>query len=230
MAPRYLPAGLRCPRGPAMRGFARTRGGEAGHVGSKHLLGLLRRSFRSSVAASPIDCVHARDDRSQGHVRVVEWPSCDRLRLGQRAGAAAVLHGQVRSQLHAHRRPDPRGARSRRRSCSRSSGSGPTAAARSGCSRQASRSPGSGLGLVGRRAELSRAPRPRLRRRDRHRRVPSGRRQVRGVPERQEARERDVALQHRRQPRATRSGRSSSRRSCSGSASGRAACSPRSPS
>ena len=52
-----------------------------------------------------------------------------------------------------------------------------------------------------RRTELSRARRARVHRRHRDRRLPSRRSEVRGVPERQEASEWHVALQHRREPR-----------------------------
>ena len=53
----------------------------------------------------------------------------------------------------------------------------------------------------GRRAELLAPPGARLRRRHRHRRVPPGGSEVRHVHQRPQARERDVAVQHRRQHR-----------------------------
>ena len=102
------------------------------------------------------------------------------------------------------------------------------AAAPSGCCRSGSLSPGSGSGSRPSPRATALAARARLRLGHRHRGVPPGGGQARRLRQRPQARERDVALQHRRQHRATRSARSSSRRSSSGSGSAPEGCSPRS--
>ena len=177
-----------------------------------------------------LDWLDARDDRSQGHVGAVERSSRDRLRVGRRAGAAAVLHGQVRSQLHAHGRPDPRradlvvGGAAAVRALVRPSRC-PLAAARrprarggagsaSRPSRRATRCSlalvfVAGIGIAAFHPEGAKFA---------------------VFAERPEAREWHVACSTSAATSATRSGRSSSRRSSSGSASARAGCWRRSPS
>ena len=85
--------------------------------------------------------------------------------------------------------------------------------------RRASRSPAIGIGLAAVAPSYGARRAPVLCRRYRDRRVPSRGREVRGVRERPQARERDVATSTSAATPATRSDRSSSRRSCSGSGS-----------
>ena len=51
-----------------------------------------------------LDWRDARDDRPEGHVGALERAPRDRLRLGQRAGAAAVLHGRSSASATRSRR------------------------------------------------------------------------------------------------------------------------------
>ena len=100
----------------------------------------------SRTAAIRLDWSHARVDRPEGHGRALRRAPRHRLRVGERAGAAAVLHREVRSQLHAHGGPDAGRRSPRRPSRSRCSGSGRIGAGRCGCCRPGWRSAGQGSG------------------------------------------------------------------------------------
>ncbi len=120
---------------------------------------------------------------------------------GSVPGPAAVLRGEVRSLLHAHGGPDAGRALLVLARRSRFSGSGRIAAARSGCCPAVSRS-------RGRDSASRRSPRATrllvvlvFLAGHRDRRVSSRGSEVRGVRERPQACERDVAVQHRRQHR-----------------------------
>ena len=130
--------------------------------------------------------------------------SCGHLATDFASGSVPALLPfftvEVRSQLHAHGRSDARRARLvvADAAALRALVGPPWGALAASCRARARRRRDRARR---RRAELRRAARPRLPLGHRDRRVPPGGREVRRLPERAQAGERDVPLQHRRQPR-----------------------------